>query len=70
MLYFFDNVTYLSAFHFAHTSFVNIFSITYVFPQCNLQHHADGLALQLVLIPLVSSIFIIMFSPYLYICTY
>ena len=53
MLYFFDNVTYLSAFHFAHTSFVNIFSITYVFPQCNLQHHADGLALQLVPIPLV-----------------
>ena len=45
------------------------YSTTYVLLQYNLQRHVDGLGVQLVPIPLVSSIFIITFSPYLYVYT-
>ena len=43
------------------------YSTTFVLLQYNLQRHVDGLGVQLVPIPLVSSIFIITFSPYLYV---
>ena len=60
---------YLSAYNFAHTTCVSIFSTTYVFLQYNLQQHADGLTLQLATISLVSSSYITTFFS-IYTCTY
>ena len=60
---------YLSAYNFAHTPCVSIALLTYSF-STTCKRHVDGLGVQLVPIPLVSSIFIITFSPYLYVYTY
>ena len=56
---------YLSAYNFTHTKCMSIFSNTDVFSKYNLRQHADGLALQLVHISLVSSSFIMTFLPHI-----
>ena len=67
MLYFFYNVPVRIQLC-SHT--LCEYSTTYVPLQYNLQRHVDGLDVQLVPIPFVSSIFIITFSPHLYVYAY